>query len=213
MRKRPSMFTRKHLLMTILASVGVILTLGSACGYTLQTAKSFELEKEGIHKIYIAPLVNDTYKSGVENVVFNALTRSLSVYRGITLVQNPGDADAVLSGSIANADSLVNSIATASNLNPSGFAPDSFSSLQVASEYLAILSCSFTLTRRVSVKKGSDTVWSGSFSRSKPFSASNQLAGLGTTSPLINDSEFDRTLADIAQNMMADVREAMLARF
>lgn len=85
--------------------------------------------------------------------------------------------------------------------------------IRVATEYIAELSCTFTLTRR-NVKPGTPAIlWTAGFNRAKPFPGSNQLSGLGTTSALINESEFDRSLQELAQSMMADVRESMVARF
>ena len=56
-------------------------------------------------------------------------------------------------------------------------------------------------------------IWSSTFSRSKPFPGANQLDVPGTTSSLINDSEFDRALSDLSRSMMDDVHESMLAMF
>ena len=41
----------------------------------------------------------------------------------------------------------------------------------------------------------------------------NQLGVIGNTSALINDSEFERSLADLAASMMGDLHESMLAMF
>jgi hypothetical protein len=100
-------------------------------------------------------------------------------------------------------------------LNPSGIpVPKYFGSLLIANDYNAILTCTFTLTRRESIPgHPAGTVWAGNFSRSKLYPGSNQLGVLGTTSGLINDSELDRTILDISHDMMVDVREAMLSRF
>jgi hypothetical protein len=56
-------------------------------------------------------------------------------------------------------------------------------------------------------------LWSGGFSKSKPFPANNQLGVFGTTSALINESEFDRVLRDLAEGIAADMHESMLAGF
>jgi hypothetical protein len=84
----------------------------------------------------------------------------------------------------------------------------------IANDYNAILTCSFQLIRREAyLNHPAGTVWSGEFSRTKLYPGSNQLGVLGTTSGLINDSEFDRTIIDISRDMAVDVRESMLSRF
>ncbi len=192
----------------------VVLAL-SGCGYNIRNGKNGALEKEGIRKIYIAPVVNDTYRYGVENVVYNALVRSLNAYSGIKLVSDPTTADGVLSSRVITAASQVNATTGADALSPTGLPlPFYFGSIQIATEYNAILSCSFVLTRREAiVGHPAGTVWTGNFSRSKLYPAANQLGVLGTTSGLINDSELDRTILDISHEMMNDVRETMLSRF
>jgi hypothetical protein len=213
--------------------VALLLT---GCGYTLQGTHSHELEKEGIHRIYLAPVRNDTYKVGVENVVYNSMLKSLGSYSGIHLVSDKDQADAVLTLTVTQADAQVAGTGSASSLNPNtiGNALPTIL-LPVANEYVAtlynaLLAVSFKLTKVSSspsvssssissapstslAQAGPRQVWAGSFSRSQIFQASNQLGSLGATSMLINESEFDRTIQGISKDMMADAREAMLARF
>jgi hypothetical protein len=60
---------------------------------------------------------------------------------------------------------------------------------------------------------GRVALWSMGFSKQKTFPGANQVDVPGTTSVLINDSEFNRALSDLARNMMEDVHESMLAMF
>lgn len=182
------------------------------CGYNLQTSSSAWLEREGIRKIYVTPLVNNTYKSGVENLVYNALLRAMLSNRRLALVHDPEQADAVLGGAVVRAQFGPSASATGDQLNPIGTG-SAYNKISVATEYVAELSCSFSLTRRNVAPGGTAILWTAGFTRAKPFSASNQLSSLGTTSALINESEFDRSLQELAQSMMADVRESMVARF
>jgi hypothetical protein len=207
--------TRLDRAWSLLGLTCCVVLLGG-CGYSIRKGTSEALEKDGVRRIYISPIVNDTYRYGVENVVYNSLVRSLASFKGIKLVSDPSLADAVLSGHVIQADSQVSSTASATGLDPGRIpTPNYFGSLLIAKEYNAILGCSFELIRRqpAGPNRPAGTLWTGSFNRSKVYPASNQLGVLGTTSGLINDSEFDRTLVDISREMMVDVREAMVSRF
>jgi hypothetical protein len=91
--------------------------------------------------------------------------------------------------------------------------PSVSKSIIVATEFQALLNCSFKLVLTHPAPDKKSDLWSSTFSRAKTFPANNQLGNFGTTSSLINESEFDRALADMARNMMADVHESMLAMF
>ncbi len=193
--------------------LGVISVLG--CGYTLQTSQSDLYWKEGVHKIYILPIVNNSYKPGVEIFIFNSMIRTLVSHQRVVLVHSKQDADALLSGFVDSAAYASVASLSVSSLNPSGVVTSSFptSNFGVASVYNAVLSCTFSLDR-VQPRPGHPShLWSAVFSRSKQFPGSNQLDVLGTTSPLINESEFDRALQDLSRSMMDDVHESMLAMF
>jgi hypothetical protein len=189
----------------------------SGCGYTLQNSRSPLTEKEGIRKVYVASLLNDTYKAGAEITVYNALLRTLSVHRRIVLVNRKDDADAELRGKVTLATYVPSAATSAVTLNPGNAlgAADPFANVQIATQYSATLNCSFFLVRthpNLALKQ-KETVWSASFSRSEIFNASNQLGTQGDTSALINESEFDRAIGDLATAMMDDVHESMLAMF
>ena len=188
----------------------------ASCGYSLQNSHNDLYVKEDIQRVFVSPIINNSYKAGVENVVYNSLIRTLLAHRRIVLVHNREGADAVLEGTVQNA-SYGSSFATAvSDLAPKNYLLRSglpTLGFPISTEYTATLSCSFSLTRSV-IRPGKRTaIWSSGFSRNKPFPGANQLDVPGTTSALINDSEFDRALADASSNMMEDVHESMLAMF
>lgn len=187
----------------------------SGCGYTLQNSRSVLAEKEGVRKIYVAPILNNTYKAGVENIVYNALVRTLSVHRRAVLVTREDEADAVLKGMVTQAKFGPSATVPANQLNPVNTlsSTDRLSTVLVATEYSVALVCSFELRRVHPSAQQKPVVWASSFSRGKPFAAANQLGTLGDTSALINESEFDRALLDLASSMMNDVHESMLAMF
>ena len=202
----------------LIVSTGVAFALTllsfSGCGYTLQNSHNPLGDKEGIRKIYIAPLVNNTYKPGVENVVYNAIVQSISVHRRVKLVNSPEDADAILKGTVMEADYNASISNQFQSLSPASLATNPvFQNILVATEYTATLMCGFSLEREHPDPNQKKLIWSSGFSRNQPFAASNQLGAQGTTSALINESEFDRALTTIATSMSADVHESMLDMF
>jgi hypothetical protein len=197
----------------VAALAGLLL---SACGYTLQTSQSALVDKENIHRVWVAPLINNSYKPGVENVVYNALVRTLKAHNQVVLTGGPESADAILQGTVVQAFYAGDASTQAQSLNSQfGSGPVSrYGSTVIATEYSASLNCLFTLRRPKPLPPGKrEVVWTSTFTRTKPFPASNQLFSAGTTSALINESEFDRALSDIANSMMGDVDESMLAVF
>jgi hypothetical protein len=185
----------------------------SGCGYTLQNSHSEWLEREGIHTIYVKPVVNNTFKPGIENVVYNALIHTLLAHRRVRLVQNEEVADAVLQGNVSMAQFSVSAPTTANTLYPAVHSYIDLPNTTVASVYAATLSCDFTLNRRVVPPGKRRLLWTAPFTRSKPFAAANQLDVPGATSALINESEFERALNELSVSMMDDVHEFMLAMF
>ena len=178
--------------------------VASGCGYTLQSSHSPLLEQEGIHRIFISPMVNNTYKTGVENVVYNALLRTVTAHARVSLVSSPEQADAVLNGAVTLAET---SMAATSPFTVGG--QDRYYS----SQYNAHLACTFNLLRRNPSPRQKGTVWKGAFDRVKPFVSAVHTGTRGETTALINDSEFDHSLLDLADSMVGDVHESMLAMF
>ena len=217
--------------------IGIVFVMEFAlgCGYTFQNSKNPLLAKEGIRKVYVSPIINNTFKVGIENTVFNELIRTLNSQKRITIVREKSEADAILTGTIIVASYVTTGSASVGSLSPAGVGASlPTATYPIATQYTSTLTCSFALTGvnappptfAPSKKKASSSTkkvepgkrnrpyqWASIFSRTKPFPGSNQLDVPGTTSPLINDSEFERALSDIAHSMMTDVHESMLAMF
>jgi hypothetical protein len=176
--------------------------------------KSPVLENAGIHKIYLKPVLNNSYKAGAELVVYNALQKKVMGQGELRLVESEAQADAVINAAVTGADYALLSSTAGSNLEPKSIS-GAFKNYAVASVYSASLSCSFSLTatERSRVPAGGRRVWGASFARNKAFQANNQIGVLGTTSAIINDSEFERALNDLAEGMMVDVYESLLSMF
>jgi hypothetical protein len=179
------------------------------CGYTLQNSRGSSLREAGVETIYVQPVKNQTYKPGVENLFYNELVQALLAGKRVKLVDRPEIADAVLETSIDRAAYQQSATTSANAIYPSTIAAIE---IPIATEYQAVLSANFTL-RRQKNGFGTDQLWGSNFSRTRRFAGNNQKDVYGTTSSLINESEFDRALQEAAHSMMQDVHEAMLARF
>ncbi len=181
----------------------------AGCGYSLQNSHNPLREQYGVSKIYIAPVRNETFKAGIENLVFNALVRTIGHHKRVRIVTTRADADAELVSSVNMASLSQHSSTTADKLSPLGSGPED---VIVTTVYDANLGCTFRLFVLQGETKGRN-IWYSGFDRQKRFPANSQLGAAGTTSALINDSEFERALGDLADAMMEDVHESMLAMF
>ncbi|MFN7685260.1 MAG: LPS assembly lipoprotein LptE [Oligoflexia bacterium] len=181
-----------------MALCGVLI---SSCGYSIRTSRDpSKLKQLGVHRVYVRPVENQTFRPGVENAVYSQAVRMLSSMPGLRTVHSPELADAELATTVVRADRVVSGEVKASDLNPKNRGSGA---LLVASEYSAQLGCSFVLL------KGKQTLWSGAFDRSRPFPANSQIGSMGSTGALINESEFERALTEVATDMMLDVRNSL----
>jgi hypothetical protein len=183
--------------------------LASGCGYTLQNSKNSSLREIGVEKIYVRPVKNKTYKAGVENLFYNELIQIMLAGKRVKIVDRPEIADAILEGVVNQAGYAASVTTPASAIFPSTV---SAIEITVATEYQASVSATFLLRRQTNGFPTS-MIWSSSFSRARRFAGNNQKLEYGSTSALINESEFERALQEVAHGMMQDVHEAMLARF
>jgi len=205
-------------------ALGSVICLSACSGYHLRGQKNDYLEERGIRKVYLAPVKNNSFKPGVENGLYNALIKKISAYNIVTLVQDPATADAILEGTVAAASytsdpSQILSGKTLSNNYPQpalpasqiAFTPDLFVTLQ----YTAVLTANFSLTRTRIKKLGDnpEVIWAGNLSRGRAFTANNQPGVYGTTAAHINDSEFNRTLGDLTDQIADQVHESMVSMF
>ncbi len=209
----------KHWIALITALTLVTALTMTGCGYGFQNSRN-PLKDKGIERVYVSPLLNNTYKPGVENLVYNAVVRSIVSHRKVVLVQTPELADAILQGSVTLARSVgAGAIAIGSLAKkpqepfPTDPLYQKFKEYNVSSQYNAELAVAFSLVEKDVVLGRNPTLWAASFVRSRPFPTATALGVQGTTSALINESELDRVLAELAKIVAADVHESMLGIF
>ncbi len=184
------------------------------CGYSFQGSKNPLYFKEGVERIYIDRIGNNSFRPGLESIVYHHLTQTLELGKRVVLVDSVEKADARLVGTIQKASYIGSASTAVHSLNPRGLEKDlDVREYGVATEYLATLNCRFELLRNHPRPDQKKEIWSAQFSRSKPFPAANQLDVPGMTSALINESEFERALSDMSKSMMDDLHESMLAMF
>jgi hypothetical protein len=178
----------------------------SSCGYTLRGNTRVLFENHQIRTLYVAPVKNNSFKAGVEILVYNSLRKRVAQGNYVRIVDSKDLADAELKATVQTANYAPAGITTTDQIAPIGTGP---SNVQIASEYLVSLMISFELFEQ----KANKTVWTDSLTRTKSFSASTYLGPLGTTSALINESDFERVLAELSTGVVMDAEESMNSIF
>ncbi len=207
---------------TLIGTLGLVLAASilsgvSGCGYHFQKREDPIFQAEKIQKLFISPLQNDSFKPGIENLMYSALVRTFSAKQRLELVDSEKTADLVLTGSVSGASYGVTGAQPGDRVFPSGtamasgFAGGNYQT--IAQTYEASMSANFSVNRVSGGPKKVGSFWAGGFSRRKSFAASNQLGTFGTTSALINESEFDRALGDLVDLVAQDTHESLFFRF
>jgi hypothetical protein len=181
-----------------------------SCGYALQNKRSRLKENEQVEKIYILPIKNQTFKPGLEDILLLGLVKRLSLHDAVFIVDTKEKADAFLQVTIRVAEYIPVAGTTVGTLSPQAEAERLLvKTFVVATTYEAKLKCEFALRKPHEEK----AFWTVSLERTKVFLGSNQVGILGTTSMILNESDFDRTLSEIATYIIDDARENMVSLF
>ncbi len=176
----------------------------SGCGYHLRGTDRLLFEQHEIKRLHVAPVANESYKAGVDITLYNAIRKRIASGNYVKLTEKSEDADAVLYATVLGASYSPLSLTTSDQLAPLRTGP---SFVQVATSYLVTLNCNFRL------EKGKEIIWGNGVLRTKSFVAQTYLGILGTTSALINESEFERTLISLADSVSVDADELMNSVF
>lgn len=131
------------------------------CGYTLKGTHNTFYDKTGVQKIYIAPIINKTYKAGIETYIYGSLMKTINANHQLTVVQSPKLADAILKVTITAANYIGMSGSQAYQLSPgttSSSPPGTVqllgavSGFQINNIYNATLTCMFSVVAAKTLK-------------------------------------------------------------
>ena len=189
-------------------SLALLLFFGAAlgCGYNLRGGTRPFFESHQIKTLYVEPVKNNSYKPGVEIIVYNSLRRRIAQGGYVRIVDDPNGADTSFLAIVNEASYSPVALTTADQLAPLHTGnPNTI----VASSYAVSLRVKFFLSdHRV---KDHPNLWVQEISRAKNFQASTFIGTLGDTSALVNESEFERTIAELSTIIVTDAEESINA--
>ncbi len=169
------------------------------CGYSLQGTKN-PLQDFGIQRIYVEGFTNRTYRPGIEQMFTTALIREIEKGGTFKLVRSPKEADAIITGVITGADSGAASTTAVNGI--------SNTTIQVATEYVASVTCDITLK-----EQNDKVIFHNGFSGTKNYTGSILTGDAGATVPLTNDSEQRLAYQFLSTDMMAGAYQRMIDLF
>ncbi|MCO5143517.1 MAG: LPS assembly lipoprotein LptE [Oligoflexia bacterium] len=178
-----------------------LMIIFTSCGYQFQN-RTNPLQRLGIEKLYIENFKNDTYRPGIEQFFSTALIREIQRSGAFEIVNNRDEADAVVGGTITQADALPSSLSSTAI----GGATDK--SIDVAAQFSAVVSCGITVTDR-----SGRALFSQSVSGNKIYPGSRAVGDKGATVSLVNESEQRLAIHFIAAEMMSSVYQRLVDVF
>jgi hypothetical protein len=189
-------------------SVIVAVGLFSGCGYSFQGASS-HWKAQGINRVFVRMLTNDTLHAGVEVTFTSALIKEFARNQRFRVVEDEKNADATIEGSVTSAEAIINSANGVTALSNNDPAAAILGDVNVATEYRATGSISVQLVRR----EPKSVVWTQSFYGEKIYQGNNRFGLSGTTSSLINASDQQLALNEVATQVASDAADTMLEGF
>jgi len=184
------------------------LLLSSGCGYQLRGNTRPFFDKNKIHNIYVDPVKNDSYKAGVEITVYNALRKRIALGGYVRIVDKESLADAKFTAIVTDASYSPGAITTGDQI-PTGDPAHPFNTdlgnLQIAKTYNVYLKVKFILVGEHPQK----VLWTDEIQRSNSFPATIYLGPTGSTSALINESVYEKQLADLSDGIVTDAEESI----
>lgn len=188
---------QKWILRSLIASCTYMTLLGLlGCGY--QFAGRSDLFPKDIHSVYVEPFLNRTRDVGLGSEITTALRGELYRRGELQLVDEPGRADAILSGVVRSFDSLTASVNQDAEVL----------------QFEATLIVDTTLRRR----EPSEIIWRGQGIRLSEVYAGQRAAVVTTSSKFQNQTLSTsnvRNLTDIqlTETEIRRMRDELMERF
>ncbi len=187
-----------------------VLILSNGCGYQFQ-ARSNPYKGMNIEKVYIRHFVNNSLIPGVDAIFTGALIKEFSKGRRLKLVSDSEKADAYVLGVINTVTSSINSSVQVPNIAQDDPRADTdiMKDTIIATEYVAFADLKVSLIRT----DNKQVLWTQAFTQRKLYPANNRFGELGVTSMLINRSQEQMAVQEMASNLANDIYENMLEGF
>lgn len=185
-----------------------------SCSYKFQSAVN-PWQEHSIKTVYINIITNNSLRSGEEVHFTSAFVKTFSRGNKLKVVNDSKSADLVVNAAIENIASTISSSTNVPTLTQDKIASQTLSDMVVATEYAATATVSVQLTKGENNHnpKVPAVLLVQNFTRQKIYPANTQFGLPGTTSVLINDSQFQMALNEIATGISADAYDTMLEYF
>ncbi len=195
-------------------SLLVIFAVMNACAYRFQGSENPWREKS-VENVYINIMTNNSLRAGEEVPFTSAFLKTFSRGNKLKVVNDSKQADIVVNATIESIASNVSSSTNVPTLTQDKLASQTISDMVIATEYAATATVSVQLTKGEASTnpKLPPILLVQNFSRVKIYPGNSQFGLPGSTSVLINDSQFQMALNEIAQGIAADAYDTMLEYF
>ena len=180
----------------------------SGCGYHFRGSDN-PWKADGIEKVYIRNVDNNTMTVGLDAMVRSATHRELSRGKRFVVVTSKEDADGFIDAVISEAHSAINTTTTVSAIAPKNSTAANLGDFVIASDYRANLSVVYTLVR----KRDQKLLFSKSFSDNRLYQGGNNYGLKGSTSSLMNQSQERISLEELTARLASDMQDTMLEAF
>ncbi len=186
----------------------------SGCAYQFQGTENPWKDKS-VETVYINIMTNNSLRSGEEVPFTSAFIKTFSRGNKLKVVNDSKRADLVVNATIENITSTISSSTNVPTLTKDKLASQTLSDMVIATEYAATATVSVSLTKGENNHnpKVPAVLLTQNFSRIKIYPGNSQFGLQGTTSVLINESQFQMALNEIATGISADAYDTMLEYF
>lgn len=186
-------------------TIFVLIISSTSCGYSILRPRAEWLKTENIRTLSIAYVGNESFKPGTDVVVRRAILRRLSSIPELQILSEDSRADARLKLTVTKAETV--GISQTPSLSLPGGGGNT--AVLINNLYESTLEIQAIL-----LKSGDEKILLNQlFTDRQSYPTAAATGDLGRTAHLINESEFERTLAKSANNISLEIERAMLGVF